>query len=1111
MPRHLFATRSIRLSSSLLLLFVMLSPALATAASTTGPFQRWNAWWLHPTQGTLGIFSNGSSSIQIDRDGDGTAESLFLRPTGQTGIPDAALGSLRLTPSRTMVYAFGGSCNNFAGTQVHFYRIPSFGDRLDPIVTGLCIPKGILQFGFYDTGLCAEPNGPGAGLDCSGGRLGVSTQRIAWFATNADEFGFFNLVWVDLVTGNVSGPGFDFATNIGFLQVSPSGTQAFLQHDLGLPGETDYRLIDLCPGTLGTVINQGSFPIGDINAVLEAEVTAVSGGNVTIEVTRAPGSQTGPPIPPFDLSDCLDASGACCFANSCFDTGTVQQCGGGNFLGAGTACSACPPPPVELACCFADGNPNCDQLTATACTAQGGSPQAGVAFCALANCPAADPQLDLGGPMQAQVGDSVTYDLDYSNQGGVTAHNVEIELQLPFGSTFVSATGGGDESDGVVRWVLGELAPAASGTVSVTFSLGCDVAQSTVLLQALISQTFPPNDEGRSYLPSNQVDLEVAPVASGPLTVSVATVPARVPLRPGDEQTHTITLSNANGQGIEGVRLGRSSATTPDGFDYGAAASFDRVVAAAGGVVDTSGARFRWTGDVGAGQSAAIQFVSQISSCVPPNTRQTQLAFGDAIVAYDACDMELGRSPVPASFAIEQVVDVEIGASNLAPPQRLVSPLRDIGVQLTRPGGLANLAVSFGSAVGQTLPGASISFDLRGFNVTTPPSGPGVSYDATTRSVDWSGTIPASGAVTINLAGTVTACRAEINLDGSTAPGCTDVHANSVIAAVPVPPAGPWLASLTARGDPFAPGSFEDQLIRIAPGTPTQVTTMLCVGNEYSTGIGGAPNGDVWVGPYPLYRINPATLGFQPIDPARVRALGLTTPVDVAVDPVDGTVYVAGSRSVGFSRSAFILRYTPSTDTLEPYYEDSTFESIEQLVVDEAGSLAAIVYTGGQSMLARIDPGSPPSAQVLYDPPTLPLGDVALDRDGSYLVLEGFFGPTALLDVDPVSGATAPVVASLATLFPAALLWGEIEVDAQGNVFASPGQPGLTRVTRATGGGETLLPITSVGAQAQTLIDLAMVGLAIPEPGAAALGGVALAALVALHRARRPDDPRRSP
>ncbi len=1100
MPRPRFATHACRLILVSFFAFQMLAPSLASAASTTGAFRPWNSWWIHPEQFTLGIFYDGSA-IRIDRDGDGTAESVFLRPTGSTGIPDEAIGSLRLTPSRTTVYAFGGSCNNFAGTQVHFYRIPPFGNRLDPIVTDLCIQNGIAQLGFYDTGLCNEPNGVGAGLECTD-QLGVSPQRIAWFATNATEFGFVNFIWVDLVTGNTAGPGFDFATNLGFVQVSPSGTQAFVQHDLGNSGETDYRLIDLCPGTLGTVINQGAFPIGDVNAVLEAEVTAVAAGSVTIEVTRAPGSPAGPLIPPFDLSDCLDASGACCFPSGCFDSGTVAQCSSGNFLGAGTACSACPPPPVEQACCFESGDPLCDSLTVAACTAQGGATQAGVSFCSFNTCPISEPVLELSGPAQAQVGDTITYSLDYANEGGVTSHEVEIEVTLPFGSTVVSATSGGDETDGVVRWLIGELVPAASGSVSVTFSLGCEVAQSIVSTQGLLSESFPP-DGGRSYTVSNQIQLAVTPAASGPLTVSVATTPARVPLRPGDEQTHTVTLGNANGESIEGVRFGSASMETPNGFAFGNAAAFDRVVSAAGGVVDTSSGRFQWTGDVASGPSTSIQFVSQITSCVPPGVRETQLAFGDEIVAFDACGEELGRSTEPASFAIEQVVNVEIGASNLAPPQRLISPLYDLGVQVARPGAFADLSVSFGSDVGQALPGASISFDVRGFNVTTPPSGPGVSYNAATRSVSWAGTIPANGAVTIEFEGNLTACRAEINLDGSTSPGCTDVRANSVIAAVPQPPAGAWLASHTYRADPFAPGSFEDQLVRIAPGTPTQITTMFCVPNEYADSIGGAPNGDVWIGALPLYRINPRTLDFQPFDLTRLRPFGMYSgPSDVAVDPIDGTVYFAGARYEEPTNTAQILRYTPATDTLELYYEDSAYQEFQQLVVDEQGSIAALAYVGAQSMLVRIDPGAPPSLDVLYDPASFSLGDVALDRDGSYIVLEGFIGPTALLDVDPVSGATTTIVPNITALFPTSLIWGQIEVEANGNVFAAPSQPGLTRIVRATGGGETLIPLTSVGSQAQTLLDLAMVGLAAPEPAAIALGATALAALLALRRSK---------
>lgn len=89
----------------------------------------------------------------------------------------------------------------------------------------MCIQRGIDRLGFYDTGLCDEPNGQGLGLACDG-RLGVSHQRIAYFATASAPFGFENFVWVDLAGGNTSfGPAFDFANGLGFVHVSPSGAE----------------------------------------------------------------------------------------------------------------------------------------------------------------------------------------------------------------------------------------------------------------------------------------------------------------------------------------------------------------------------------------------------------------------------------------------------------------------------------------------------------------------------------------------------------------------------------------------------------------------------------------------------------------------------------------------------------------------------------------------------------------------------------------------------------------------------------------------------------------------------------------------------------------------
>ena len=199
---------------------------------------------------------------------------------------------------------------------------------------------------FYDTGTCAFN---GFGLECAG-RLGVSPRRIAMFLTPADEFGFSNLIWVDLTTGDVSGPAFDFENGIGFIHVSPSGTQAFLQHDLELTTEADYRLIDLCPGTLGTVINPGGFPITNSPEVLSAEVCSQhDAARSRVEVKN----QSGVVRDTATFADCLDATGACCYANGgCFDTGTTEAAAVATFLGAGTACSECPPPVEEVPCCI---------------------------------------------------------------------------------------------------------------------------------------------------------------------------------------------------------------------------------------------------------------------------------------------------------------------------------------------------------------------------------------------------------------------------------------------------------------------------------------------------------------------------------------------------------------------------------------------------------------------------------------------------------------------------------------------------------------------------------------------------------------------------------------
>jgi uncharacterized repeat protein (TIGR01451 family) len=65
----------------------------------------------------------------------------------------------------------------------------------------------------------------------------------------------------------------------------------------------------------------------------------------------------------------------------------------------------------------------------------------------------------------------VTFTFDVANYGESTALSAVLTDALPAGATFVSATGGGTESGGVVTWDLRNLGPGESERVSVTVSL----------------------------------------------------------------------------------------------------------------------------------------------------------------------------------------------------------------------------------------------------------------------------------------------------------------------------------------------------------------------------------------------------------------------------------------------------------------------------------------------------------------------------------------------------------------------------------------------------------------------------------------------------------------
>ena len=88
------------------------------------------------------------------------------------------------------------------------------------------------------------------------------------------------------------------------------------------------------------------------------------------------------------------------------------------------------------------------------------------------------------------------YTLTFGNASDETASNVMLQLPLPAGTSFVSATGGGTPTAGVVRWSLGSIPPGEGGEVRLVVNVGADADDGTLLFaQASASANGAPTTE----------------------------------------------------------------------------------------------------------------------------------------------------------------------------------------------------------------------------------------------------------------------------------------------------------------------------------------------------------------------------------------------------------------------------------------------------------------------------------------------------------------------------------------------------------------------------------------------------------------------------------------
>jgi uncharacterized repeat protein (TIGR01451 family) len=140
------------------------------------------------------------------------------------------------------------------------------------------------------------------------------------------------------------------------------------------------------------------------------------------------------------------------------------------------------------------------------------------------------------GPDPVLAGANLTYTLNWSNTGNMDATSLVVTDTVPASTTFVSATGGGTESGGVVTWTAASLAAGASGSAQMVVRVTSPLANGTVLTNSAYSADCA----------------ETAPVAGAAVTTTVTSAPvltvsatdAPDPVPAGSDLTWTIAYAN---------------------------------------------------------------------------------------------------------------------------------------------------------------------------------------------------------------------------------------------------------------------------------------------------------------------------------------------------------------------------------------------------------------------------------------------------------------------------------------------------------------------------------------------------------------------------------------
>jgi uncharacterized repeat protein (TIGR01451 family) len=179
-----------------------------------------------------------------------------------------------------------------------------------------------------------------------------------------------------------------------------------------------------------------------------------------------------------------------------------------------------------------------------------------IAAVALKAAPAplqADVATTVIGPASVFDASNLTYTISTTNLGPSTASNVEVSDTLPAGVTFISASGGGVNSNGVVTWMILSLpcAAATNFTVTVTAPVGGTLTN-TVASTSTTSDPDSSNNNGTAA--AARIVTTVTPLAD----VGVFMTGPAASVLPGANYNYSITVTNFGPSPASGVSVTNS-------------------------------------------------------------------------------------------------------------------------------------------------------------------------------------------------------------------------------------------------------------------------------------------------------------------------------------------------------------------------------------------------------------------------------------------------------------------------------------------------------------------------------------------------------------------------